>query len=142
MTVDHKSLNAFFGNVVDAFITTPEHFHWPRTECFTGECKHGEVSTRLRSPEARLCNWKGILILAAWFLKHGPDVDDDWNGIAWEWGCDPERLHDVFLGIFIGGDGRTSPGYSVGRITDVDPDKALQEFRLQVAKDLEPKETP
>ncbi len=48
--------------------------------------------------------WKGLRQLAAAFWKDGPDVGDDWKRTARRYGYDPEELHEILLGVFLGSD--------------------------------------
>lgn len=48
--------------------------------------------------------WKGLRQLAAAFWKDGPDVNDDWKNAARRYGYDPEELHEILLGVFLGSD--------------------------------------
>ena len=138
MTAEDRNLEAFFGNFVVAVVAKNHDkavmsFHWPETVCFNGRCARGAVAPLGSS--ARRCNWDDILILAAWFLRYGPEVDTDWKMVALTGRCDPDDIYDAFLGEFIHGVER-SPGYKVSGITDIDAAKCLEEFRYQASKPL------
>lgn len=38
------------------------------------------------------------------FWEQGGDVDEDWRRLAKAHGFDPDSLHDIMLGVFVGGD--------------------------------------
>lgn len=70
--------------------------HWPDEDCFKGKCGC-----------RKKFSWKGFRQLALWFWRHGPEVAEDWKVIARRRGFDPDDIHDLFLGVYIGGDGDT-----------------------------------
>lgn len=103
MTADDKQVERFFDAVARViagknFVRVA--FHYPAPECFDGSCQ--EVGVFLTGTFTRMCNWGDLLNLAAWFLKHGPEVDDDWERVALARRFDPDTLHDLFLAIFLG----------------------------------------
>ena len=147
MTTDDNKLIRFFDTVIRVLWKKCAYFHWPETECFEGSCSEGTIT--ITHPLGRGCNWKALLELSAWFLKRGPNVDDNWKQIARKVGCNPESFHELLLGVFIGGDGAAHPWYAHPGISTAKDAavldaalKAEKEFSLRIAKDLEPKETP
>lgn len=96
MISGNKNWQAFYGNLVHALIEKNERLHYPDSTCYQGHCG---CITRF--------NWREFRRLAKWFWDHGPDVDEDWKRTAqratFEFNADD--LHDIMLGVFIGGDG-------------------------------------
>ena len=103
MTTDDRKLAAFFGAVVNVLAYRAGAFHYPGRACFDGGC--GYFGVVLGSPAPPLCNWKNIHVLAKRFFERGPDVNTKWKADACITGFVPEVLHDILLGVFIGGDG-------------------------------------
>lgn len=105
MTPTNKQLESFFDTLVSVLNRKCVAFHYPRQQCWKNECVCWGVS--LISPALPNCNWKNIRILAARFFEHGPDIDPAWKVDACITGFVPEVLHDLLLGIFVGGDGKS-----------------------------------
>jgi len=132
VTAEDRNLERFFENfmnVVDAkdnvISKSRQHFHYPVGSCFDGGC--GSRGVFLTKVASRKCNWEEIMSLAAWFLKHGPDVDENWKKVAQAVGVDADDLHGAFLGVLVGGDGAR---------TDYDPLITLREARTNALKAL------
>ena len=74
----------------------PECLHYPTARCRAGHCT---------GCKGRY-DWDGLAVLIAAFLNAGGDVDDRWKERARQAGFEfePDSLHDILLGIFVGGD--------------------------------------
>lgn len=108
MNIRDDKLNPFFGavtRVIISRIVTNKNalFHDPRPACFDGSCIQAGISAA--DAYTRKCNWNDLLKLSAWFLIHGPEVDEIWKREAWTGRFNPEDLHDIMLGVLVGGDG-------------------------------------
>ena len=95
MTDNDKPMLAFYDKVV-AILSKKSYNHPKNDMCTAGICSWCKTETSY--------NVSGLLPLVAWFLKHGPDISPGWVLTARRDGFNPEELHDVMLGIFIGGD--------------------------------------
>jgi len=77
------------------------NFHWPLVSCYHGGCvRRGVTLTGLFT---RGCNWEDTRKLAVTFFQTGPDTSDDWRRLARATGFDADDLHDLLLGVFLGG---------------------------------------
>ena len=133
-TTADKKLERFFDSVVNCLLNKSVNFHWPSGDCFNRSCRRGGATDT--GVLVLLCNWKDIMILSAWFLKYGPEVDDDWKRVAREGRFNPSDLHDIFLGIFVGGDGwlpANSHPYVTLEEALMDAAKAVEAFSLQMS---------
>lgn len=95
-------------------------FHWPVLECYDGTCRRlGVAPTGLVT---RNCNWRDIRKLVTTFFQTAPDVDDDWKRAVRTTGFVPEDLHDLLLGVFLGGDDAPRPRYYIknNKLTDAE----------------------
>lgn len=102
MSAEEEKLDAFFLAVAKVLGTKIAHFHHPTVECFVGSCKRSGIVQV--APYFQSCNWKGIHRLARDFYRHAPEVDRDWKHLARNNGFEPDYLHDIMLGVFIGSD--------------------------------------
>ena len=109
MTEDEKrKLMGFFDaviRVVTSHIVTKRIglFHDPSPSCFNGSCIRPGIG--FEGAYTRKCNWNDLLELSKWFLKHGPEVDEIWKREARNGRFNPEEIHDIMLGVLVGGDG-------------------------------------
>ena len=95
MTVDDKKLETFHVAVAKLFAEKMNLSHYPRDDCFSGMCSF--CMTRY--------SWSALRGLVAAFWKAGgSDINDDWREIAEHAGFEPDDLHGIMLGIFVGGD--------------------------------------
>lgn len=136
MTADDRKLERLFDSVVNCLLNRSVTFHWPEPICFGGSCMGGGVAPM--GALTQRCNWKDLLVLSAWFLKYGPDVDDDWKRVAREGRFYPDQLHEMFLGVLVGGDGAVTPyrkdrPHLVLANANIGVEKALELFRLQMS---------
>ena len=100
MTHD-KKLRAFFDGVVNVIAEQHGVPHWPNDDCFKNECvETGVAPLRLMCPMK--CNWKYIFDLAEDLFRNGPEVNDGWKRGAGILDFDPDDLHDLMLGVFLG----------------------------------------
>ena len=97
MTTTDKKLKPFFEAVVNVVVRKKVNLHHPEDDCFKGEClwclpQH---------------NWDTFRALVTLFWKDAPEVSEGWKALARNcgFGFDPDELHDILLGVFIGGDG-------------------------------------
>ena len=97
MTVADKNLGTFVNNVVSVMLDKNRGIHAPDSRCFKGTCG------QCRTAGTRV-NWHIVLQLATWFWETGPDIEDGWKRAAQNNRVDPDELHEILLGVFIGGD--------------------------------------
>lgn len=102
MSVTAENLQNFYNQVVwlvldNEAINTRVHF--PEIECTKDSCKFVQ----------RLCSWRPLLNLTAWFLRYGPDVTESWKRGARLYRLPPDVLHELLIGAFIGSE--PNPGY-------------------------------
>lgn len=100
----NKKLRAFFDAVVNVLRTKVVYFHDPGRRCFESSCKEGGICSK--DPFTLGCNWRGILNLVTTFWEYGPDFNADWERLARRNGFRADDLHDLLLGVFIGGNSR------------------------------------
>ena len=102
---NHKQLSTFFNRVVGTLKREYVSFHWPAAVCFADLCTKHAVKPIGLGVVNGTCNWRSLRILAFEFFNHAPEVSAIWESDAMRAGFDPDLLHEIMLGIFIGGDG-------------------------------------
>ena len=105
---EKKKLTRFFDAVTRVIMsrvvtTRARVFHDPTSACFNGSCIRPGIGAA--GAYTRKCNWNDLLKLSGWFLKHGPEIDEIWKREARTGRFNPEELHDIMLGVLVGGDG-------------------------------------
>lgn len=96
MTDDDKKLETFTCDVIEVVRVKNPNFHSPDRFCLEGVCPW--CVTNIRDG-----NWNALVRLAQWFWRYAPDVSDNWRDKAQHADFDPDGLHELMLGVFIGG---------------------------------------
>lgn len=145
MTTDDKKLEKFFNAVVGAISGEFVKFHYPESRCFNDSCKTYGVGP-FWGPD-RICNWKFIFHVAAWFWNHGPDVGEDWKRAAKTCGLKrPDDFHELLLEVFLGID-RGSPifhPHSTLTLTQANFDdiKAGEVYQFRISREAQKEPQP
>lgn len=148
MTPDDEKLEKFFDDVVADLAgkvlgEENTNFHYPSVDCFEDACAHRSAFPV--NPTTLLCNWENLLHLSAWFLKYGPEVDDVWEKVVQNIVVEPGALHELLLGIFIGGSeggkGWFNPCIHLYEV-NLDYAKAGENLALRIPETPETPETP
>lgn len=101
---DDKKQGEFVNGVVSVILDKNPDFHVPDSFCFKGTCP------RCRAPKD--VNWNALIQLTILFWKGAPNVSDSWKRAAVHEKFDPNKYHDIMLGVFVGADHAKPAFYS------------------------------